>query len=308
MSWPSDLCVHQAKKSMKFLFTAFISVLLASMATFLLVHVHLTGLFPWEKNDDEGVVTVSLPSEILKETREVVITRPRNYSPQKEYPVLYVLDGSSAHVRDAALALEVLAANGYAPETIVVGIPNPSMEARQRDLTPPYMLTDNDDTTSALGGGDMFLEFMQQELIPWVDSHYSTSACRLISGSSRGGLLELHSLITKPDLFHARFCYSTPFWRQDEVVLKKFDEYIAETDSLNTFLFFSAGEQETDNIRHGCNSLVERLKRNSPSGMEWNYQVTLNADHQSNSQHSVGRALGLWGKYVSGMKPVSPRL
>jgi predicted alpha/beta superfamily hydrolase len=262
-----------------------------------LVHLHFTDRFPWKGEENEGVVRTSLRSEILQETREVIITLPRSYSAQKEYPVLYGLDGGSAKVHDAASVLEVLAANGYAPETIVVGIPNPSMEARQRDLTPPYMLSDNDDTTSALGSGDKFLEFMQQELIPWVDNQYSTSGYRLFSGNSRGGLIVLHSLMTKPDLFQARFCYSTPFWRQDEIILQKLDQYVAKTDSLNTFLFFSAGEQETDNIKNGSRSLAERLKKHTPSGMEWNYQFTPRADHQSNAHQSGGRALGLCGKY-----------
>jgi predicted alpha/beta superfamily hydrolase len=262
-----------------------------------LLHLHFTGLLPWEDDSREGVVTVTLKSGLLQETREVVITLPQNYSPQKKYPVLYMLDAGSLQSRSAD-ALEVLAANGYAPETIVVGIPNPNMEARQRDLTPPYMITDIDDSTSAPGSGDKFLDFIQEDLLPFIDSQYSTSDYRLISGNSRGGLLVLHSLMTKPDLFQARFCYSTPFWRQDEIILQKFNDFITKTDSLTTYLFFSAGENETDNIKRGCISLAERLSSKTPSGMKWDYQFTPGADHQSNSQQSVGRALGLWGKFV----------
>jgi predicted alpha/beta superfamily hydrolase len=282
---------------MKFLLTAFISVLLTSLVTFSLVHAHFTDRFPWEKEENGRTTTVNLQSRILNETRAVVIALPQNYSAQKQYSVLYILDGGSTHVLDAVSALEVLTANGYSPETIVVGVPNPSMEARQRDLTPPYMLSDNDDPASALGSGDKFLEFMERELISWVDSVYSTSDYRLVSGNSRGGLIVLHSLMTKPDLFQAHFCYSTPFWRQDEIILKKFDEFATKNDSVNAFLFFSAGERETDNIKNSNNSLAERLKRNTPSGMEWNFQIIPKADHQSNSKQSVVKAVGLWGKH-----------
>lgn len=282
---------------MKFLLTIFISALLASFATFLLVHLHFTGLLPWEDDDSEGAITATLQSDILQEPREVVITLPRNYSPQKEYPVLYILDAGPLQ-RSSSEVLEVLAANGYAPETIVVGIPNRSMETRQRDLTPPYMMTDIDDSSSAPGRGDKFLEFIQQELIPYIDGQYSTSAYRLISGNSRGGLLVLHSLMSKPDLFQARFCYSTPFWRQDEIILQKFSDFITKADSLNTFLFFSVGENETDKIKRGCRSLANMLKEETPHGTKWNYQFTPKSDHQSNAQQSVGSALGLWGRYV----------
>lgn len=284
---------------MKLLLSIFCSVLLASSATFLVMHLHFTGLLPWEEESREGIITTSLQSDILQETREVVITLPQSYSPQKEYPVLYMLDAGSLQSRSTD-ALEVLAASGYAPETIVVGIPNPSMEARQRDLTPPYMITDIDDSTSGLGSGDRFLDFLQDELIPFIDSQYTTSGYRLLSGNSRGGLLVLHSLMTRPELFQARFCYSVPFWRQDEIILQKFNDFLHNTDSLDTFLFFSAGEKETDNIRRGAASLTQILKRKTPAGMKWSHQLTPNADHQSNSQQSVGRALGLWGKYVQG--------
>lgn len=282
---------------MKILLTILVSVLLASVITFLLVHLHFTGLFPWDDDNREGVVTATLQSDILQEAREVVITLPRSYSPQKKYPVLYILDAGSLQ-RHNVEALEVLAANNYSPETIVVGIPNPDMEARQRDLTPPYMITDIDDSTSAKGSGDKFLDFLQKELIPYIDTQYSTSPYRLISGNSRGGLLVLHSLMSRPDLFQASFCYSTPFWRQDEIILQKFNDFLDKTDSLNTFLFFSAGENETDNIKRGYNSLAEKLAGKIPSGMECRYQLTPNADHQSNSQKSVAKALGLWGKYI----------
>lgn len=277
------------------------SALLASFITFFLVHLHFTDLLPWEDDKREGIIMAALQSDILQETRDVVITLPGNYSPQKKYPVLYILDAGSLQGRSAEV-LEVLTANNYTPETIVVGIPNPSVEARQRDLTPPYMITDIDDSTSANGNGDKFLDFLQEELIPFIDSQYATSDYRLISGNSRGGLLVLYSLMSKPDLFQARFCYSTPFWRQDEIILQKFNDFLDKTDSLNTFLFFSAGENETDNIKRGYNSLAEKLARKTPSGMECNYQLTPNADHQSNSQKSVARALGLWGKYIQGRK------
>lgn len=286
---------------MKFL-TIFVSVLLTAFATFLLMHHHFTGLLPWQDDSREGVTIATLKSGILHETREVVITLPVNYSPQtKKYPVLYMLDAGSLQ-GNSADALEVLAANGYAPEAIVVGIPNPDMETRQRDLTPPYMLTDIDDSTSAAGSGDKFLEFIREELIPFIDSHYAASGYRLLSGNSRGGLLVLHSLMSQPDLFQARFCFSTPFWRQDEIILQKFDDFVSQTDSLHTFLFFSAGENETDNIKRGYNSLVERLERKAPVGMEWSRQITRNADHQSNAKQTIGKALGLWGKYFQEQK------
>jgi predicted alpha/beta superfamily hydrolase len=280
---------------MKILAAALLSAVIASSITWCLLFIHFTGLFPWEDEKIENTVSATIQSEILHEPREVIITLPRNYSSQKQYPVLYVLDGSTDN--SYATALDILAVNGYTPETIVVGIPNPSAEARQRDLTPPYMIQDIDDPASALGNGNTFLEFLKHELIPWVEKEYSTSGYRLLSGHSRGGLLVLHSLMANPDLFQARFCFSAPFWRQEEIILQKFEEFTVKTDSLQTLLFITAGDQETDNIKAGNANLAALLNKKTPIGMEWSFQLTPKADHQTNARQSMSSALGWWGKF-----------
>jgi predicted alpha/beta superfamily hydrolase len=72
-----------------------------------------------------------------------------------------------------------------------------------------------------------FLEFMERELIPFIATQYGASETRLFAGNSRGGLLVMYSLLQKPDLFAGRFCFSTPLWREDNLLVQKVSAFLS---------------------------------------------------------------------------------
>ena len=95
----------------------------------------------------------SISSEHLNESRSYLVSLPDGYAenPDRRYPVLYVLGGSSLafqSTRDAGLMARI----GVMPEVIVVNVPNPDDAARQRDYTPPFMLRDLDEEDSRVPG------------------------------------------------------------------------------------------------------------------------------------------------------------
>lgn len=256
-------------------------------------------LFDYFKSDaelPEGVIQTKLYSNLLIQERELIIHLPVNYDSAKEYPVMYVLDGSSqdGHIADK---VHTLSAAGCAPEVIVVGVLNMTAENRQSQLMPPYMHIDADKIDSPMGDGDRFLSFIESELIPFIESNYSASHVRLFSGHSRGGLLVMHSLLSKPDLFQARFCFSAPFWRHDNVIVSKVEEFLASNDTLRTFIYMSAGERETNNIKDGLGNMMKVLKEKAPTGFVWYADYIGDADHQNNAQRSAARAIKLWSDF-----------
>lgn len=246
--------------------------------------------------DSENVITARLFSSILGEERELIIHLPRDYDSTKVYPIMYVLDGGSqdAHI---AVKFDILATAGYSPETIIVGIPNMSAENRERNLTPPYMRTDNDDKDSNFGEADKFIAFMESELFPFIENNYPASQVRLISGNSRGGLFVMYSLLYKPDMFQARFCFSTPFWRQDNLLVSKVDNFLNSVDTLNTFIYMSAGENETENIKTGLSNMTRTLKEKAPAGLTLHFNYTPNANHQDNAIISASTGIARWSEY-----------
>lgn len=180
----------------------------------------LTGILQaQEKRKTDSLVLIKPYSKVLDEERKIAVHLPLNYSrePNKKYPVMYVLDASKLDF-DIADRLFTLSSAGMAPECIIVGILN-NKNSRERDMTPPFMQTEIDDTTSPIGQSDHFLNYIQSELIPLIDSTYRTSGYQTISGHSRSGLFVLYTLLEKPDLFNARFCYSTPAGRFGNILI-----------------------------------------------------------------------------------------
>ncbi len=105
---------------------------------------------------------ITVTSEILNESRELLIHLPNNYSRCKDttYPVLYLLDGQRNFAHTVG-TLDLLNQSGMAQEMIVVGITNTE---RSRDFTPTYDESYNQWGIS--GGADNFLDFLEKELKP----------------------------------------------------------------------------------------------------------------------------------------------
>jgi len=213
---------------------------------------------------------------------------------------MYVLDGTSQddHTADK---ITVLSDAGLVPAAIVVGLPN-TRGNRDRDQTPPFMKRDVNDEKSPFGAGDKFLSFIERELIPFIDSRYRTSGYRTLSGNSRGGLFVLYSLMERPDLFQARFGYSVPVWRFENLMVNRISEFLAGAASLQGFLYLSVGDKETDQMIGGFTKLVTVLKKNRKKQFKWVADQTPNAVHQDNALISTSKGLAEWGKYLKEMK------
>ena len=279
-------------------------IVLLTMLNLKSVLAQSTPTPPSENKPPEAstIVQSNIHSAILDEDRRVIIHLPRNYSKDiaKKHPVMYVLDGTSQddHTADK---LNVLSDAGLVPTAIVVGLPN-TRGNRERDQTPPFMRRLVEDEKSPLGAGDKFLSFIEKELIPFIDSNYRTSGHRTLSGNSRGGLFVLYSLMEKPGLFQARFCYSTPVWRFENLMVNKMSETLLASSDLKSFLYISVGDKETDQMIGGFNRLVGVLKKHRKKQFRWVADRTPYAVHQDNALISTSKGLAEWGRYLKEMK------
>jgi predicted alpha/beta superfamily hydrolase len=252
--------------------------------------------------ESSNIVQTSIHSTILAEDRRVIIHLPRNYfkDTAQKHAVMYVLDGTSQddHTADK---ITVLSDAALVPTAIVVGLPN-TRGNRERDQTPPFMRRIVDDEKSPYGAGDNFLSFMEKELIPFIDSNYRTSGYRTLSGNSRGGLFVLYSLMENPGLFQARFCYSTPVWRFENLMVNKMSEYLKASSDLKGFLYISVGDKETDQMIGGFTRLVDVLKKHRKKQFRWVADYTPYAVHQDNALISTSKGLTDWGKDLKELK------
>jgi predicted alpha/beta superfamily hydrolase len=229
-----------------------------------------------------------LTSEALGEQRPYFVGLPESYShdSDRRYPVIYVLDGLSQGVPVAKAAAQ-MSRDKLMPQLIVVAIPNVSAAGRERGYTPPSMRQNHERSDSPAGRGDAFLAFLRTELIPTIERNFRTAPERMLAGNSRGGLFVIYSLMAEPSLFHARFAHSTPLWREDEHLVKRFDAFLNAAPDLRGDLFLSVGGNETENMKRGFNSAADVLKKRAPRALRWWAETTPNAVHADNAHLAI---------------------
>ncbi|MEP7338064.1 MAG: alpha/beta hydrolase-fold protein [Acidobacteriota bacterium] len=171
----------------------------------------------------DGAQSFQIASAILKETRRIYVVLPASYSqsaPDRRYPVTIVLDGE-ANVPPAAAVSHELSRNGQIPESVVIAIPNTDpVRGRLRDLTPPGLSVSG---SSRNEGGDRFLDFIEQELLPAIDRQFRTSAPRTFIGHSSGGILVTYAAATR-SAYQAFISIDAPIHLGENWLAKKLTE------------------------------------------------------------------------------------
>lgn len=253
------------------------------------VTLHAQDLPPRSAPDATGRVrSVALATE-----REFTVRLPAGYhaSPGRRYPTIYVLDGPplDGHTADAARAL---AGAGAAPGVIVIGIPNMRRGERALDFLPPSMSFPRRDGSTFTGGGDRFLRFLRDELVPRIDREYRTSAPRMLVGHSLGAIFTCWSLVSAPALFQGRFAHSPAVWRDEDVVMDAVDRHLASSRALGGWFYASVGANEGEGLQRGFFRLRSVLERRaSAAGLPWKAEVTAGAVHETNVRLASPSAL-----------------
>jgi predicted alpha/beta superfamily hydrolase len=229
-----------------------------------------------------GVTALKINSAVLGEERTILVRVPTGYETNKlRYPVLYMTDGN-AHIGHTSSTIEFLARNGRMSEMIVVGITNTD---RTRDLSPTHVTTTVAGGDSALqfptsGGADKFLKFIETELIPEIEKRYRVQPYRILAGHSLGGLFAIHAMVSRPDLFQSYVAVSPALQWDNQVVVKRAEDFFKTRKEWQATLFMSLGH-EPGPIEDGFHQLKQVLEKNQPKGFEWDAQVLDDEDHGS---------------------------
>jgi predicted alpha/beta superfamily hydrolase len=226
--------------------------------------------------------TKTIHSKVLGEEREFSIQLPIKYdiNTEQNYQVLYLLDGPSQLSHTSGM-LDFLVGYGQAPQLIIVAITH---KQRNLDLTP----THDSDKEFPNGGGEKFLDFIEQELMPHINKTYRTEPFNLIAGHSLGGLLVMHSLATRPHLFQAHFAYSPSLYWDNNVVLKQAEKFLKETKSFKNYLYINMGNEGLERgddrgmaMRNGVLSLTALLNSEPPKDFLFRADVFEQENHQT---------------------------
>jgi predicted alpha/beta superfamily hydrolase len=227
----------------------------------------------------------TLFSSIVNQEYRISVALPFSYSSTNDYyPVLFFPDAlaSFGSITETSRGLSLLK---EIPEAIIVGIDYPVSDLREalgfrfRDLTP----SDDNDwldeniegfskffgvenlETDGTGGANKFFQFIQEELMPFIEGNYRVNPDdKALSGGSLGGLFALYVLFHQPNAFNRYLIASPSIWWDNNVTFEYEEKYSAENTDLTATVFMSVEsleEPEDESSESGMRTNMLKLSR-----------------------------------------------
>jgi predicted alpha/beta superfamily hydrolase len=169
-------------------------------------------------------------------------------------PVIYVLD-ANLYFDIYATILKKYSEVGLLPASILVGVGYSSFEKmeslRVRDYTFPVGLPEYEMPVS--GKADLFLNFMQNELVPMIDQKFSSDTTkRILTGHSLGGYFAMFTLLNdlkeNKNLFHGYIAASPSLHYNHNYLLRQFDS-VGQVNSGAKKIYVAYGDLENAELK-----------------------------------------------------------
>jgi predicted alpha/beta superfamily hydrolase len=247
-----------------------------------------------------GVIDQIVSTE-LSETRIVNIYLPEGYTKNDtaKYPVVYLLDGSADE--DFIHIIGLYQFNNFAwinrvPKSIIVGIANVD---RKRDFTFPTTNTEDRKKYPTSGHSDKFLNFIEKELQPYIQTKYRTNSSKTIIGQSLGGLLATEILFKKPLLFSKYIIISPSLWWDNGSLLTSKSAVLQKSFLEKTDIYIGVGKEGLTPgtiprvMEVDANLLADKLRSSESSQVTVHFDYLPQEDHATVTHQAVFNALRL---------------
>ena len=233
-----------------------------------------------------------LRSTVLGQDRTLNIYLPDGYAKDSSdtYPVIYVLDGSAnedfPHIAGLAQFMNMYT---LLPKSIVVGIANVD---RGHDFTHATSADSDKVWVPTNGGSAAFMDFLEKEVVPFVDARYRTSKPRTIIGQSLGGLLATEILFKKPELFDNYVIVSPSLWWDNGSLAARAEAWAKANGALPKRVFLAMAKDD-DWSRPQVDSVMTAFKEFAKPPFTWWYVPFPDETHATILHRSVYRAFEL---------------
>ncbi len=238
-----------------------------------------------------------IKSNFNNKTYKLYVSLPKTYSNRdtSHYPVLYVLDGKFSYTSFHSIR-EVLDLGKEIKDIIIVAIADNGendsdwLAERYNDFTPSSVPQSDMQWSKMMnipngklksGGAALFLNTLQNDIIPFVDKHYKTNSDRGLSGHSLGGLFVGYCLVKKPGLFKRYGINSPSFWWNNNEILSLENALAKQGKSISASVFFSAGALEGTMMISPITAFTDSLKNHDYKGLVMTSQVFDGETHLS---------------------------
>ncbi|WP_340066227.1 alpha/beta hydrolase [Ascidiimonas aurantiaca] len=228
----------------------------------------------------------------LNEKRELQIYIPENYSEEKTYPLIVVLD--------AEYLFDITVANTrfYSywqemPEAIVVGINQNYDNIRYEDCD--Y----SDQNGMPQDKGNAFFEFIGLELVPYFASKYTLANFKVIIGHDVTANFSNYWLFKDNPLFDAYITLSPSFAPMME---DRLPERLSSVQNKKFYYLATSDDDIKENITR-IKTLHQRLKQIENDNLKYYFDDLKGASHVSLPSYALPKALDQIFKIF---KPISP--
>ena len=245
--------------------------------------------------EQRTITSSKIGSRKIGSRYDLFISLPENYKTSNQsYPVFYVLDGwhfplmafiQENNVYSKRMGPVIMVNIGHSPA-------KDAMTLRDRDFS-PTRTAENPNS----GGAPAFLDFLEHELIPFIDRTYRTNTSdRGLLGHSMGGLFALYAIEQRPALFQ-RIVAASPALSPDNVVSKDASRALGALPAP-VRLDLSVGSDDELGFTETTTAFARVLDNLKPKGLD--YRFTLYPGENHNSVRLVSFPAGLYWVYRTG--------
>ena len=205
--------------------------------------------------------SIKFESKILDLTAHLLVFLPSGYEEtQAKYPVVF----SFRHHEFTSGIL-----SWYWPPMILVDFSNMNYE---------YFSLYPKENRPGTGNAEKVLQFIKDELVPFIDSNFRTLPYRILMGGSSGGIFSIYALFSEPELINAAFAAGPMFadfdWtRISEILERKLQNRRPHDNKL----YFTAGDQPE--LLPYIQPFQELLRKYNPQDLAWKYDPASGETH-----------------------------
>ena len=229
----------------------------------------------------------NITSNYTNTAYSIYVTYPQDYNPSDSYNTMYILDGDD-YFKEASDVI----INTNRNDIILIGIGYTNKNKRGTDYSYPK---DNDFPNES-GGAKVFIQFINKELIPYVEDELNIrSKNKTLFGHSLGGYFALYTLFQQEQTnpFDTIIAASANLMWGNAYLFDLEQKYFETNSALNTKLYVTVGDLEGASINLFFNAFYNTIQERSYSNLKLTQERLKNTSHRNSPITTLEKALSI---------------